>query len=198
VLTAEPDLAVAGELRDIRRELGGREIEVGSQAVGVHDEHVARAERQDMRSYSRDGTMTSWNRAAEAMLGYSEAEMIGRSVADIVRPENRHHVSDLLAQLAQGRNSGYAEVVAIAKDGRPADVAYSASPIHDAASTIIGASAFIRDLTESRKVQRELQRAAKPITPEVLLCKIREVLDAIPDGRRVVPGPSAPTLARGV
>jgi PAS domain S-box-containing protein len=80
-----------------------------------------------------DGTITSWNGAAESMYGYAAAEMIGRSI-EILVPEDR--LAELRAmdqRLARGERVPPFETVRRTRDGRLIDVALTMSPIFDRA-----------------------------------------------------------------
>ena len=106
-----------------------------------------------------NGVITSWNKSAQAMYGYTPAEVIGKSVSIIIPPERSHELSRILGDLKAGHRTHNFETVRIAKDGTPLDVSLSVSPVRDIDGTMIGASAIARDITEQKIIARALQKA---------------------------------------
>jgi PAS domain S-box-containing protein len=105
-----------------------------------------------------DGIITSWNRAAEKMFGWTAAEAVGRHIMLIVPADRRAEEDHVLATLRRGDRVDHFDTVRVAKDGRLLDVSLSVSPIADAAGRIVGASTIARDITERRRMEAELTR----------------------------------------
>jgi diguanylate cyclase (GGDEF)-like protein/PAS domain S-box-containing protein len=105
-----------------------------------------------------DGLVTEWNPAAERVYGYSKAEMLGASIAVLVPPELGGRTGNLLDRVRTGEVIRQLDTQRMAKDGRRIDVSISMTPITDDAGTIVGAAAFTRDITERRRIERELER----------------------------------------
>lgn len=97
------------------------------------------------------GTITSWNRAAEVMFGYTGSEIIGKSVLTLIPPELHHEEPDALARLERGERIEHHETVRMAKDGRRIDVSVTISPIRNAHGVVVGASKVVRDIAERKK-----------------------------------------------
>jgi len=108
-----------------------------------------------------DGIVTSWNPGAEAMFGYSAAEMIGQPITRLFPPERLIEEVLILERLRRGEALEHFETVRRHKDGRELDVWVTASPIYDAAGAVIGISKIARDITEKKRVetQRDAVRA---------------------------------------
>jgi two-component system, cell cycle sensor histidine kinase and response regulator CckA len=106
-----------------------------------------------------DGTIVSWNAAAEAVYGYSAAEVVGKSIALLAPADHRQEVVQLLDRLANGEKIEHHETTRIRKDGRKLAVAITLSPIRDSSGKIVGASAISRDITERRRVEQDLLRS---------------------------------------
>lgn len=102
-----------------------------------------------------DGSITSWNAAAERVYGYTAEEMIGRSVSILIPPDKPDEETTMLEKLTSGERIDHYESVRIAKDGRRIDVSLTVSPIHDANGNVIGASKISRDITELKRAQEE-------------------------------------------
>jgi PAS domain S-box-containing protein len=106
-----------------------------------------------------DGIITSWNRGAEAIFGYTAPEAIGRPIALIYPPDRLHEEDMILGRLRRGDRIDHFETVRRRKDGRLIDVSLTISPVRDAAGRIIGASKIARDITDRKRndqAQREL------------------------------------------
>jgi PAS domain S-box-containing protein len=103
-----------------------------------------------------DGTITSWNRGAERMFGYTADEMIGSSILRII-PEERHaEEAAILSKLRRGERVDHYETLRRKKDGRLFDISITVSPLTDQDGNIIGASKIARDISEQKLAQRAL------------------------------------------
>ena len=98
-----------------------------------------------------DGVITSWNRGADEMYGWTSAEMIGRNVSALVPPDRAEELRRLLDAVARGERVEHLDTRRIRKDGGAFDVSLSVAPIHDAAGVIVGASAVARDITDTKR-----------------------------------------------
>jgi two-component system, cell cycle sensor histidine kinase and response regulator CckA len=108
-------------------------------------------------SKTLDGTITSWNPAAEHIFGYSAQEMVGASVFKLIPEELHPSERDVLTRLSQGEMVAVAETERIRKDGRRIWISLSVSPVRDNAGKIIGAASIKRDVTE-RKIAEDRLR----------------------------------------
>ncbi|MEO8089440.1 MAG: PAS domain S-box protein [Gemmatimonadales bacterium] len=108
---------------------------------------------------SLDGVVTSWNPAAEAIFGYSQAEMVGQPIFRLI-PEELHDVErDLLARIGQGERVESVEAERIRKDGERIYISVSVSPIRDAYGRVIGAASIKRDVTERKRAAAALAQS---------------------------------------
>jgi len=107
-------------------------------------------------SKTLDGIITSWNRSAHRLFGYSPAEAIGQSILLIVPPDRRDEEAQVLREIRAGRSVDHFETVRRRKDGTFIDISLTVSPVRDALGRIIGASKTARDITEQKRIQREL------------------------------------------
>jgi len=104
-----------------------------------------------------DGTITSWNHAAELLFGYSASESIGQSIALVIPPDRLAEERTLLDRVASGERVEQYETVRRRKDGSLVAVSISLAPILDAAGNVIGASKTGRDLSALRQAERTLK-----------------------------------------
>ncbi|APW44239.1 PAS domain S-box protein [Rhodoferax saidenbachensis] len=132
-------------------------------------------------SKSLDGTVTSWNPAAQAMFGYASQEILGKSIRRII-PDDLWNDEDLiLERLRQGEKIDHFETVRRHKNGSLLDVSVTISPIRDADGWITGASKIVRD-NSARK--RYLAAQKEHINRSQMLT--RQVIEAQEDERRRV------------
>jgi PAS domain S-box-containing protein len=108
-------------------------------------------------SKTLDGTVTSWNKSAERILGYAEAEMLNQSIRRIIPHERQAEEDRILATVVAGEMIDNFETVRIRKDGALIDVSVTVSPVRDPAGRVIGASKIVRDITDKRQTQQQLR-----------------------------------------
>ena len=107
-----------------------------------------------------DGTVLSWNRAAEHLFGYSAAEIVGRSIDLLLPPESRDAERDLIrGRIHAGQPVESYETTRLHKDGTRIEVAVSVAPLRGPDGRIIGASSIIRDVRAAKAAERELARS---------------------------------------
>jgi PAS domain S-box-containing protein len=104
-----------------------------------------------------DGTITSWNPAAEQIFGYSAPEIVGQSVFQLVPEELHAGERDLLERVSRGEPVAIAEVERLRKDGQRIWISLSVSPVRDPSGRIIGAASIKRDITEHRLAEERLR-----------------------------------------
>src|SRR5690606_19423126 len=98
-------------------------------------------------SKNLDGTITSWNRGAERIFGYTADEMIGRSILLLIPPERANEESAIIAQLRRGERVDHFETIRRCKNGDLLDISLTITPLRDSRGAIIGASKIARDIT---------------------------------------------------
>ena len=118
---------------------------------------------------SPEGTITSWNRAAERIYGYSAEEMIGQAVAVLVPPESSDDMQEILARVGNGERVEHYETVRRRKDGTLIDISLTVSPIFNTEGQLIGASSTARDITERKRADEELRKANQSIDARTAL-----------------------------
>jgi PAS domain S-box-containing protein len=120
---------------------------------------AAIVESSDDAIISKDlnGIVTSWNRTAEKIFGYSAAEMIGKPITTIIPPEMHVDETRILATMARGERIEHFETVRLRKDGERIEVSLTVSPVRDASGGIVGAAKIARDITQIRKAERALR-----------------------------------------
>jgi len=124
-----------------------------------------------------DGIITSWNRGAERIYGFTAEEAIGQPVSILVPPEMEDEVPALLERLRRGERIEHYETVRKAKDGRRLNIALTISPIRDDKGRIIGASTIARDVTA--QVQARLQLEDSRLELEELNVELEQTIEEL-------------------
>ena len=106
-----------------------------------------------------NGRIMSWNPGAVKLFGYSVDEAIGRPITMVIPPERLSEETAILQKLRRGERIDHFETVRVTKDRRKIDVSLSVSPIIDSEGHVIGASKIARDITDHKRVDRELADA---------------------------------------
>ncbi len=103
-----------------------------------------------------EGIITSWNKGAGRIYGYSAAEIIGKSVTVLVPPRLHNEIFELLEAVRKGGFVVNHETERIRKDGATIHVALTLSPIMDESDKVIGISTIARDITERKRAEEEI------------------------------------------
>jgi PAS domain S-box-containing protein len=109
-------------------------------------------------SKNLDGIITSWNRSAEVLFGYSAKEAIGKSILLIVPGNRRDEEVKILGSISRGQRIDHFETQRVTRDGRLLDISLTVSPVRDSSGTIIGASKVARDITERKRYDQEREK----------------------------------------
>jgi PAS domain S-box-containing protein len=107
---------------------------------------------------SLDGTIRSWNAAAERLFGYSAADAIGRHISLVIPPDRMAEEEKIIASLASGDRIEQLETERVRADGGRVLVSLTISPIKDGSGNVVGASKIVRDITGERQAEAERLR----------------------------------------
>jgi PAS domain S-box-containing protein len=111
-------------------------------------------------SKTLNGIITSWNKGAERIFGYTADEVIGKPVTILIPKGHEDEEPAILARLRAGQRIEHYETVRLRKDGRLIDISLTVSPIYGPKGTIVGASKIARDITEQRQARKALDDAS--------------------------------------
>jgi PAS domain S-box-containing protein len=134
-------------------------------------------ERADDAIFSKtlDGVITSWNRAAEDLYGWTEEEAVGRHIRDLIIPPARASESEeIVERLLRGEGVRQYLTERRRKDGRLVRVAITASPIRDSEDRVTGAAVMTRDLSD---LDVGLAHARAQIDSMAWVGRIRDAID---------------------
>jgi PAS domain S-box-containing protein len=164
VLSAIRDISeskrIAEELRRANEELHRRTTE----QLGEYRSRLALiidSSEDAIISKGLDGTITSWNRGAERIYGYTPDEVVGKHISLLAPTDRPNEISEILQKIGRGESIEHHESVRVTKDGRHLNVSISVSPLRDANGDVVGASAIARDITAQKKAEGQLRQSQK-------------------------------------
>jgi PAS domain S-box-containing protein len=108
-----------------------------------------------------DGIISSWNKSAERIFGYTAEEAIGRPVTILIPPERHDEEHGILARLRRGERIDHYETVRQRKDGSLIDISLTVSPVKDVHGKIVGAAKIARDITERKRNDERIATLAR-------------------------------------
>lgn len=104
-----------------------------------------------------DGTVLSWNDAAERIFGWTSEEMLGQSIRRLIPADRQHEEDEILARISRGERIRTFETERLRKDGAIVQIAVLVSPVRDAAGNIVAASKMARDISAEKQLIHTLQ-----------------------------------------
>jgi PAS domain S-box-containing protein len=128
-------------------------------AVNARIASIVESSSDAIISKSLDGTVITWNKGAERIFGYTEAEMAGRPIAILAPPDRADEMPRILERIKRGERVETYETFRRTKDGRLVDISLTVSPIYDAGGRIEGASKIARDITDRKAADRALRNS---------------------------------------
>ena len=128
-----------------------------------------------------DGIITSWNKGAETIYGYSAKEAVSNSITMLGPPDDATEIAAILEKLKRGDSLEHFETMRVAKDGRRIWVSLTISPIRDQSGRVVGASTIARDITKRKNSEQE-QHASE--------LRYRQLFESARDGILILNGNS--------
>lgn len=112
-------------------------------------------------STNLDGIITSWNRAATRVFGYSTEEIVGRTILTLIPEDLKNEEARIMESIRTGQRIENYETVRVTKDGKRFDVSLSISPVMDEKGKVIGGSKIFRDISDRKRIEQSLLQAEK-------------------------------------
>ena len=109
-------------------------------------------------------TVVSWNTGAEALYGYSAAEMVGRSISTLIPADRPQDLPEIYQNLSRVDRAERFETVRIRKDGSQVEVSLTISPLKDAHGKVIGVSTVALDISKRKREEAEWMRLIQELT----------------------------------
>lgn len=122
---------------------------------------IVESSSDGIMSCSRNGSILSWNKAAEDIYGYQAEEILGQNILNLVPSEQLKHMKKMLVELLKGEAISQYDISFIKKDGSIAFICFSASPIKDSKGETEQISIITRDITERSRFEKEMSRIAR-------------------------------------
>jgi PAS domain S-box-containing protein len=109
-------------------------------------------------SENLDGIIMTWNRGAQRIFGFSEAEAVGQPITILLPPELRKEEEKIRDARAGAKVEHY-ETIRVTKVGKRINVSLTISPLKDTTGRIVGSSIIARDVTERKRTEQELRKS---------------------------------------
>ena len=119
-----------------------------------------------------EGIITSWNKAAERMYGYTAKEAVGQPITLLFPPHRHDEFATIMGQITRGEQVTHFATERVTKDGSLLPVSVTVSPIKDREGTIIGASAIARDISQQKRLEAEVSQSKQQL--EVIFSHIAD------------------------
>ena len=110
-----------------------------------------------------DSVVTSWNKGAERLFGYTAEDMVGQSIARIIPIARLQEETNLIGRVRAGETVLQYETSRVARDGSVIDVSVSVSPVKDAHGAVVGASKILRDISERKRAEAALRESEESL-----------------------------------
>jgi two-component system CheB/CheR fusion protein len=124
---------------------------------------IVESSNEAIISKNLEGIILTWNAGAERMLGYRAEEAVGQPITIILPPDRANEEDKVLQRQRRGEQVANLETVRVAKDGRRINVVMSSSPLMDPQGRVIGASKIIHDISDRKRAEESLARAAEDL-----------------------------------
>jgi PAS domain S-box-containing protein len=112
-------------------------------------------------SKSLDGIITSWNRGAERIFGYTAEDAIGQPITIVIPQDRQDEEREILTRIRRGERIDHFETVRQRKHGSLIVVSLTVSPVKNAEGKIVGASKIARDITEQKRSREQIAILAR-------------------------------------
>lgn len=133
----------------------------------LHLAAIVSSSEDAILSKDLDGIVTSWNKEAERLYGYSAQEMVGQSVARLFPSDRKAELTQIMEQIRRGERVGTYETTRLRKDGSLVPVSVTISPVKESDGTIVGASAIARDITPRLDLEKQREAFVDLVTHEL-------------------------------
>lgn len=179
IITAEKNIRYIQAKAKVERDQNGKTVRIIGANFDITREELALQKIQQLDnlrlaiveqsddaiiSKTPEGVVTSWNKGAEKMFGFTARETIGKNIKELVVPIEKCQEHDqLLDRVMLGEHVSHFLTQAITKSGQTIDVSINFSPIRDEQGRILSISSIKRDVTESIKSAKAIQEHQKEL-----------------------------------
>jgi PAS domain S-box-containing protein len=142
-----------------------------AEQAAVHLASIVESSDDAIVSKDLDGIITTWNRGAERLFGYTAEEAIGKPITLLIPPDRLDEEPRIIERIRRGERVDHYETVRRRKDGSLIDISLTVSPMRDRNGRIVGASKIARDITERKLAEARLRESER---------RLQDLLTAIP------------------
>ena len=129
---------------------------LGGERAAQHYAAIVESSTDAILSKDLNGIITSWNRGAQLLFGYTAEEAVGQPVTLLI-PVDRHDEEPfILGRIRRGESVDHYETIRLTKDGRLIDISLTVSPIKNESGEIIGASKIAREFPKANAIRSGL------------------------------------------
>jgi PAS domain S-box-containing protein len=146
-------------------------------------------------SKNLDGIITSWNKGAERVFGYTAEEAIGKPITIVIPQDRQDEERTILTRIRRGERIEHFETIRQRKHGSLIWVSLTISPVKSAEGKIVGASKVARDITEQKRTSdqiatlaREAEHRSKNLLANVQAMVNLSQADAVADLKKAIEG----------
>jgi PAS domain S-box-containing protein len=161
---------------DARRDVSERTL---SRRAGALLAAIVDSSDDAIISKTLDGVITSWNKSAERLFGYTREEAVGQHITLIIPEDRRSEEAKIVEKLRRGERVDHFETVRLRKDRTLLDLSLTISPVKDAAGRVVGASKVARDITERKQIEQALAERARLLDLSNDAIFVRDAADRI-------------------
>ena len=120
---------------------------------------IVESSKDAIGSFSLEGYITSWNKGAEQVYGYSQEEILGKPISFVAPSHLNDETKKLIERIMQGESVYNYETLRVRKDGKLINVSITLSPVYDFHGNITAISGISRDITEKKLAEEKLRES---------------------------------------
>jgi PAS domain S-box-containing protein len=142
--------------RDITQRRRMERLSAERSAMARHLASIVESSEDAIIGVSLNGTIQSWNAAAERLYGYTPEEAVGKPIAMLIPSDRADEEDRLIARILAGERIAHFDTVRLTRTGRALDVSLTLSAVRDDQDRIIGTSKTVRDITEAKQAEKRI------------------------------------------
>ena len=119
-------------------------------------------------SKTLEGIITSWNKGAENIFGYTADEVIGKHISVLIPQYRLNEEDEIISKIKSGSYVAHYETERITKSGAIIYISLTVSPIKNEHGMVVGASKIARDITDRKKIEQEILKLNQSLEQKVL------------------------------
>ncbi|MEZ6148197.1 MAG: PAS domain S-box protein [Planctomycetaceae bacterium] len=152
-----PHITDGGEIEGYFAMIEDVSDRVKADQARAHLSVIVESSSDAILSKDLQGTITSWNAAAERMYGYTAEQTIGQNVRMLVPPDREHEIIEILERIKRGESTVALETLRQRQDGTLFNIMLTVSPMRDVSGEITGASVIAHDISKRIETEQRLR-----------------------------------------